>query len=222
MQHLEYANKFKQIIENNSEFAVRMLDLCRNQNEAELILINKMLPPEVDFINSRLPFPILEGALINRNTKFVAHDYSQETLREKMVHSDVNEDILPWNSTKMTGQYLYMLMALIFMPLFVIFKVVWDLAQVCRNRSRNHLRRSEIKSMQPRKKHLRFLFSFFTFPLNRSLGYLFSFILHFAIVIIWIFGHDTDSKAIRIPLCFLWIISLAGIVALLKNVRQVN
>ena len=181
-----------------------------------------MLPPEVDFIDSRLPFPILEGALINRNTKFVAHDYSQETLREKLVHSDVNEDILPWNSTKMTGQYIYMLMALIFMPLFVIIKVVWDLAQVCRNRSRNHLRRSEIQSIQ-RRARFRFWYSFFSFPLNRSLGYLYSFILHFAVVIWWILGHDIDDdKSIKIPLSLLWILSIAAIIALAQNFRLVK
>ena len=62
--HVEYANKFQQIIEDDSEFAVRMLSLCQNQEEAELILTNKILSPKDDFLDGRLPFPILEGALI--------------------------------------------------------------------------------------------------------------------------------------------------------------
>ena len=135
--HVEYANKFRQIIEDNSEFAVRMLSLCQNQEEAELILTNKILSPKDDFLDGRLPFPILEGALINRNTKFVAHDYSQELLREKLVHSDANGDILPWNSTKITGQLLYMLMTFLLLPVFVLIKIVWDIAQIFSNETGN-------------------------------------------------------------------------------------
>ena len=204
-QHIEYANKFQQIIDKNSEFAVTMLDLCTDQNEAEKILLNKMLPPGDEFLDSRLPFPILEAALINKCKKFVAHDYSQETLREKLVHSDVNDDILPWNSTSQTFQYLYILMSLILMPIFVIFKVLWDIAQLCRKGSKNNASQSE-----GRKPRLRFLYSFFSFPLNRSIGYLYSIILQFVFVLLWITGLD-------VMVWFVWIISLAGLIALLKK-----
>ena len=207
--HVEYANKFRQIIEDNSEFAVRMLSLCQNQEEAELILTNKILSPKDDFLDGRLPFPILEGALINRNTKFVAHDYSQELLREKLVHSDANGDILPWNSTKITGQLLYMLMTFLLLPVFVLIKIVWDVAQFFSNGTG----KSEIAT----KKHrFRFLYSFFSFPLNRSFGYLYSYILHFGIVChVLVSGHKNGP----LKHSLLWIYSLTAIFALVKNFR---
>ena len=164
-----------------------------------------MLPPGDEFLDSRLPFPILEAALINKCKKFVAHDYSQETLREKLVHSDVNDDILPWNSTSQTFQYLYILMSLILMPIFVICKVLQDIAQLCRKGSKNNASQSE-----GRKPRLRFLYSFFSFPLNRSIGYLYSIILQFVFVLLWITGLD-------VMVWFVWIISLAGLIALLKK-----
>ena len=196
-----------------------MLSLCQNQEEAELILTNKILSPKDDFLDGRLPFPILEGALINRNTKFVAHDYSQELLREKLVHSDANGDILPWNSTKITGQLLYMLMTFLLLPVFVLIKIVWDVAQSCLNRSgnsdlnRTSNRRSEIA---PKKHRFRFLYSFFSFPLNRSFGYLYSYIVHFAIVVSVIDGGNKDGP---IKHSLLWIFSFTSIFALIKNFR---
>ena len=37
-QEVEYANKFQMIVDENQKFAVTMLDLCKTQAEAELIM----------------------------------------------------------------------------------------------------------------------------------------------------------------------------------------
>ena len=66
-----------------------MLDLCRSQEEAELLLANTIIPTDFDhFGGERNPFQLLKIGLMNSNFDFIAHDYTQQALRERMAQSD--------------------------------------------------------------------------------------------------------------------------------------
>ena len=66
-----------------------LLDLCHSQEEAELVLSNTIIP---DVFNpsgeERNPFHLLKIGLMNNNFDFIAHDYTQQALRERMAQSD--------------------------------------------------------------------------------------------------------------------------------------
>ena len=38
LSHVEYKDKYDEVIEENFNFSTKMLDLCKNQREAEMIL----------------------------------------------------------------------------------------------------------------------------------------------------------------------------------------
>ena len=86
--HTEYTEKFDKIIEENNKFAVDMLDLCRSQEEAELVLSNTIIPDDFQFKGETNPFQLLKIGLMNSNYDFIAHDYTQQALRERMAQSD--------------------------------------------------------------------------------------------------------------------------------------
>ena len=84
----EFDNKFKEIINENAAFSVKMLDLCRDQKEADMLLSNTV--PIKAFHEFR-GYPIIDEALDTENIKFVAHDFSQQILRDSLVTSDDGE-----------------------------------------------------------------------------------------------------------------------------------
>ena len=86
--HTEYTEKFDKIIEENDKFAVTMLDLCRSQEEAELVLSNTIIPDDFQIEGEANPFQLLKIGLTNKNYDFIAHDYTQQALRERMAQSD--------------------------------------------------------------------------------------------------------------------------------------
>ena len=65
-----------------------MLDLCRSQEEAELVLSNTIIPDEFQNEGETNPFQLLKIGLTNKNYDFIAHDYTQQALRERMAQSD--------------------------------------------------------------------------------------------------------------------------------------
>ena len=90
----EFDNKFKDIIVENAEFSVKMLDLCRDQKEADMLLSNTIPIKEKD--HQFRAYPIIDEALDTENIKFVAHDFSQQILRDSLVTSDDQEVWFSW------------------------------------------------------------------------------------------------------------------------------
>ena len=87
--HTDYTEKFEKIIKENNQFAVTMLDLCHSQEEAELVLSNTIIPDDLNQSGGeRNPFHLLKIGLMNNNFDFIAHDYTQQALRERMAQSD--------------------------------------------------------------------------------------------------------------------------------------
>ena len=85
MQELtEYKTRFKKIIEENSNFSVQLLDMCRSQKEADLVLSET----RIDELRREGMYPILSVAMDCENIKFVAHDFCQQVLRDTCVTSD--------------------------------------------------------------------------------------------------------------------------------------
>ena len=221
LKHVEYASKFDEIAQRNSNFVVDMLDLCQNQCEAELLLSNRILPNK-SYFDKRLPLPILECALTTKNYKFVAHDYSQETLREKMYQSDNEEDILPYSSTKMSGRILYVIVAMILMPIFVFFHIFYNVSlQFIRQTSNvsdytssnTTAGRCSTRTKPPRSR-FHIFFTFFSFPLNRCLGWGYSFAVMMILTLLMLFFDDDINIRILILL-----FSITSIISLLKNIR---
>ena len=89
INHTEYTEKFEKIIDENNKFSVTMLDLCRSQEEAELVLSNTIIPNDLNPSGEETnPFQLLKIGLMNNNIDFIAHDYTQQALRERMAQSD--------------------------------------------------------------------------------------------------------------------------------------
>ena len=87
--HTEYTEKFDKIIDENNKFSVTMLDLCRSQEEAELVLSNTIIPDDLNPSGEEAnPFQLLKIGIMNNNIDFIAHDYTQQALRERMAQSD--------------------------------------------------------------------------------------------------------------------------------------
>ena len=220
LKNVEYANKFEEIVKRNSKFVVDMLDLCQNQTEAELLLSNTILPAKTYFDKS-LPLPILECALTTKNFKFVAHDYSQETLREKMHESDDGVDILPFGSTKISGKILYVLLSLILMPVFIFCHIFYNLSKLfIRNRASasdytsSLTKTTRCRRRRPPRSWFHIFFTFFSFPLNRCLGYGYSFAVMMVLTTLMFFMDDDCNVRI-----LMLVFSVMSIVSLIKNCR---
>ena len=50
--HIEYKNKYQEIIEENQNFSTQMLNLCKNQKEAKLILSSNLKVTHLMFLMS--------------------------------------------------------------------------------------------------------------------------------------------------------------------------
>ena len=171
-----------------------MLDLCRSQEEAELLLANTIIPTDFDhFGGERNPFQLLKIGLMNNNIDFIAHDYTQQALRERMAQSDDGrvcvmlgivkkilffQVILLWNSTNVVGKVFYVAITCLLMPIYLFMRIFWDMSApfIYQPESRSaetSFASSFTKStrfQRPTKKSVFTLFlTYFTFPINRCI-----------------------------------------------------
>ena len=75
-------------------------------------------------LNAKIAYPRIEAAIRTNNVEFVAHDFCQQVLGEKLVKSDLTGEILYWNSANWWDKSIYIVFCLIMMPRIMIGKVL--------------------------------------------------------------------------------------------------
>ena len=102
-----YENKYKEIVEESSNFSVSMLSLCSNQKEAQSLLTATKVKIKIqlssdrmtvsfqfwDMANSNTCLPMLGKAIEAKNINFVSHDFSQQMLRELLERKYFRKEI---------------------------------------------------------------------------------------------------------------------------------
>ena len=174
MNHIEYVNKFNSIVKENKEFSVEMLDLCKTTAEAELFIANDFKKLQY-FTKAQLDsvlYPRLEVAIQTRNKQFVAHDFCQQILREKLMLSQETGEVLPWNSSNWIEKFIYVIYCTVMLPVFIVCKFGRDISScLC---SSSDMSSRELENMgddnpSNRKSSWKVL-TFFSFPLNRYIA----------------------------------------------------
>ena len=172
--HVEYENKFKLIVKENEQFSVKMLDLCKTTQEAELFLATALRKKQF-FAQMHLDimvYPRLEVAIMNRNIDFVAHDFCQQILREKLMQSQETGEVLPWNSSNWIDRGMYILGCGFMLPIFIACKLGRDIyscfcsaSNTCGSDLENSGDGDPVQRRLPSR-----VVTFFTFPLNRYIA----------------------------------------------------
>ena len=75
VNYVEYINKFNDIKSMLMDFAVTMLDCCKDMEEAELLLGTDMKLYKDSHMT--LQYPRIHIAIVNKDSDFVSHDYCQ-------------------------------------------------------------------------------------------------------------------------------------------------
>merc|ERR1719295_814685 len=99
------------------------MDLCKTSEEAAIILSHDFDPKT----NTNVMYPRLETAIRTNNTEFVAHDFCQQVLREKMMKSDLSGKTIPWNSAGMIDKSIYVTSCILLMPPLFLSKLLQDI-----------------------------------------------------------------------------------------------
>eukprot|EP00092_Neocalanus_flemingeri_P006843 GFUD01007388.1.p1 GENE.GFUD01007388.1~~GFUD01007388.1.p1 ORF type:complete len:851 (-),score=173.68 GFUD01007388.1:141-2651(-) len=213
--HVEYANKFKSIVKENRKFAVDMLDLCKTTDEAALFL-STAFKKETYFTEThieRMAHPRLEVAIVTRNIEFVAHDFCQQILRDKLMQSEETGELLPWNSTTFLDKGVYIISCIFLLPIFIVCKVVIDISMCCRPTSDSvgeDPENNENNEGVHRKNASRF-FTFFTFPQNRFIAQSISLLVFLGFLITTVL-----EETIR----FRWVIITFSLSHLLRDIGR--
>ncbi|XP_032221589.1 short transient receptor potential channel 3 [Nematostella vectensis] len=110
----EFRSDYLQLSQQCEEFAVALLDQCRDMSEIEQM----MSVPDMDGAltkNGSKSLGVLDYAINNKNGRFVAHPYCQ-----MMLNSVIYGDFHTWEKMGVTLKILFALLFTIFIPVWAI------------------------------------------------------------------------------------------------------
>ena len=115
---------------------------------------------------------MLMKAIEAKNHNFVAHDFSQQMLRDMMVTVDSEEQgerqvRLAWSSNKTLGKILYILFAFLFLPLLIIVNFFMAI----------------LPPVSPKSSFGLLIFKFFSYPLNRFVAFAWTSFIYICLVL---------------------------------------
>ena len=137
-----------------------------------------------------------------QNIKFVAHDYCQQILGQRMQRSDEGDLTLPWDSTNIANRILFVLgFGILFTPLFILVRLGRDILICCTvSESQPDINDSVMLPQEPaaRTTSKYRIFNHLDFPSNRFWAQTLSSIIYLFIIINFVFY--VDNLASRIAL----------------------
>ena len=128
LRNVEYKNKFNVVKNYSKDFIIRMLNCCKDLEEARLVIQHDFKVNHYfnDALIRNMTYPRLEIAELENHEEFVGHDFCQQILREQWLKSDVIGKSIQWNSTSVKDKILYCLSCVLLMP-FHIFAYILTL-----------------------------------------------------------------------------------------------
>ena len=134
-----------------------------------------------------------------QNINFVAHDYCQQVLGQRLQRSDNGDLTLPWNSANIGNRILFVLgFGFLLMPIFVLVRLCRDIFACCTD-SKRQPDTNDSSAEPPAQTTSKYrIFNHLDFPSNRFWAQTLSSIIYLCIIINFLFY--VDNLASRIAL----------------------